>query len=534
MATGCGERHQDSTPLAPVNYRRPKDFKPIRYKYSLIELKQQFSQRMMALAGKQWDKVKDVNDQGKWKPTQESLNKHHAPEWWEDAKFGMFIDWGPWSVAGWAPKKKNNAMYPDWYENHIYTDSATKVYHAKNWGKDFQQDDFIPLFKAKQYHPNQLAQIAKDAGMRYIIPFCKHHGGFCLWESSFTNRNAEVMGPHRDLIKPLIESCRSQGLKFGFYFSVEEWAYPLIDDRDSLYMRIWDDDARIFDKNTDNYSAKYESRASGKIAVKDYAKDYLVPQATEFIDKYDPDILWYDGDWITQVKDLRSFDIAAYFYNHAEGRKEVAVNDRYGMVGDKDLRSRMGDFYTSEYGGSREGAEQSNHPWEENRGISQSFGFNWQDNKGNVITTEAFLDMFIDIVSHGGNLLLIVNLDGQGALPEVQKERLKDIGKWLKVNGEGIYATRRWKNSVDGHTYFTKSKDGKFVYAICTSWPGNSLEIKNCLPLPGSKITMLGTQGGLKWEETNGNIRISIPSSLQDSSSRPCDYAWVMKIQINQ
>jgi alpha-L-fucosidase len=522
---GFGQISHYKIPLAPKEYRRPRAYKPVSYRYSLKELEAKFSVKMLHLATDQWVKVQDVNSSGKWKPTRESLEQHQVPEWWKDAKFGMFIDWGPWSVAGWATKKKQGAMYPDWYLSNIYSDSTTVKYNRKNWGNDFQRDDFISLFKAKRYRPDKLVKIAKGAGMKYIALFCKHHGGFCLWPSSYTQRDVVNMGPGKDLVGPLVEACREHGLKFGFYFSIEEWAYPIINDESEVVIRKWGG-------KTVPYSEKFEKRLSGKIAVRDFSEDYLVPQATEFIDKYDPDILWYDGDWSTSADDLHTYDISAYFYNHAEGRKEVAVNDRYGTLDGESQRSRIGDFYTSEYGDHDKESKQAVHAWEENRGISQSFGFNWQDTKKNVISTKAFVDMFVDIVAHGGNLFLIVNLDGQGALPKIEEERLKDIGRWLKINGDAIYATRRLKVPKDGDDYFTRSKDGRFLYVICTTWPGKALLIKDCSPIPRSKVTMLGIKGDLRWRKKGEGVEITIPNYLQNINKRPCKYAWVIRIPV--
>ncbi|MEN6307923.1 MAG: alpha-L-fucosidase, partial [Anaerohalosphaeraceae bacterium] len=479
-------QQEEGIPLAPRQNRRPDNIQRPPYKSSLDEGKETFSGNMMQLAAHQYETVKKVNSSGKWKPTPESIDSHPAPEWFKDAKFGMFIDWGLWSIAGWAPKKENGAMYPDWYEYRLDTDTAFIAYHEKNWGKDFKRDDFIPLFTAKNYHPEQLAEIAREAGMKYIIPFCKHHGGFCLWPSSFTQRDAGDMGPHRDLIQPLVESCREKGLKFGFYFSIEEWEYPILDTEGRMQIRMWGNDIKP-------YTLEIENKCTGKIAVNNYALEYLVPQATEFIDKYDPDILWYDGDWNTNVEAIHAYDIASYFYNQAEGRKEVAVNDRYGgHVGEKWQRSKRGDFFTNEYGDMEKEAKQAIHAWEECRGISQSFGYNWQDTDENVITSKAFIDMFVEIVAHGGNLLLVVNLNEQGALPNVQENRLKDIGKWLAVNGEGIYATRPFYPYVDGTTAYTQSKEGHIIYAILKEWPGKELNLKGIHPVKDSKISMLG------------------------------------------
>ncbi|HJZ40941.1 MAG TPA: alpha-L-fucosidase [Bacteroidales bacterium] len=527
---GYGQDNQNGkVPLAPKQNRKPEKVQPFCHKYSLEELKDNFSEKMMRHAAKQNETIKETNNKGKWKPTPESIDSHHAPEWFNDAKFGMFIDWGLWSVAGWAPKKEKGAMYPDWYEFRLHADSAFIKYHEKNWGKDFDRDDFISLFKASKYQPQKLAEIAKDAGMKYIVPFSKHHGGFCLWPSSYTQRDAGDMGPKKDLIKPLVESCQKEGLKFGFYFSIEEWEYPLIGTNGELFNRGWGWRGGI-----KPYTCDLEKKISGKIAVKDYAADYLMPQATEFIDKYDPDLIWYDGDMSSiSAVGLRTYDIAAYFYNKAEGRKEVAVNDRYGTQDKKWLRSVRGDFFTNEYGDMEKEAKQTTRAWEACWGISQSFGFNWQDTDANVISSKEFIDKFVDIVAHGGNLLLIVNLDGEGALPQIQEKRLRDIGKWLKVNGEGIYATRPFTRQVDGPVAYTRSKDNQYVYAIVKEWPNQELQFKGLKAETGSKIEMLGYGNPLVWINGQDGVSVKLPDKLQDENNRPCDYAWILKIKLD-
>ena len=514
-------------PDAPEGYRRPDGYNPAqhRYKYSLTDLKNQFSEKMMQEAEKMYEKVLNVNANGKWKPTGASLDRHIAPEWFEDFKFGMFIDWGLWSIGGWDEKKEKGAMYPDWYEHRIDNNPIVEKYHDKNWGKDFERDDLIPFFKAKNYEPDKLIDVAVEAGMKYIVPFLKHHSGFCLWPSSFTHRDVgDMLG--KDLVKPLVENCKEKGLKFGFYFSTDEWEYPIISKQDSIIMRKWGG-------KYEAYTPRLETWASGKIAVKDFAKHYIIPQAVEFIDKYDPDILWYDGEWDTPVEFLGAYEISAYFYNRAEGRKEVAVNDRYGLENNRRygyMRSYRGDFFTSEYGDMTD-ENRARHAWEECRGISQSFGFNWQDTDDNVISSKDFVDMFVNIVSKGGNLLLIVNLDAQGALPEVQEKRLKDIGKWLKVNGEGIYYTRAYTIAAEGSVRYTRSKDNQTVYAISTEWPGNQLKLKSVKPANKSKVFMLGYNEPLKWSYKNGITTISLPAKLQKASNRPCDYAYTFRIQ---
>jgi alpha-L-fucosidase len=463
---------------------------------------------------------------GPYMPDLSSIRHHPCPEWFLDAKFGMFIDWGLYSVAGWDEKRESGAMYPDWYMNKMMTSEKVKAYHEKTWGKNFMPDDFIPLFTADNYDPEWLIGLAKDAGMKYVIPFCKHHDGFCLWPSSYTERDAMDMGPKRDLVRPLVDACYRNGLKFGFYFSLDEWFYPVIKDG-KKQIREWGGQ-----KYSPWDASKTKIHLTGKYPVEDFFGDYIVPQANEFIDMYDPDILWFDGDWDMYAEEYRSPEIIAHFYNGAEGRKEVALNDRVGRG-----RFKIGDFFCSEYHGLPQGYE-FKHPWEENRGISQSFGYNREDTEENVLSVKDFIHMFIRTVSENGNLLLIVNLDGKGGLPEVQERRLREIGKWLGVNGEAIYATRPWlaAGQDDGKVCFTQSKDGKTVYAICTEFPKDKLEIGSLyLGQTTGKVAMIAGNETipLEWSQSphqNSNLVVNIPNTLY--GKRQNEYAWVFKITL--
>jgi alpha-L-fucosidase len=364
------------------------------------------------------------------------------------------------------------------------------------------------------------------------------------------------MGPKRDLIRPLVDACYKNGLKFGFYFSLDEWYYPVIKDG-KKQIREWASKYSPYDES------KEKIHLTGKHPVEDFFGDYIIPQANEFIDMYDPDILWFDGDWDMYADEYRSPEIISHFYNHAEGRKEVALNDRNGRT-----RFKIGDFFCSEYHKLPQGYE-FKHPWEENRGISQSFGYNREDTEENVLNARDFIHMFIRTVSENGNLLLIVNLDGKGALPEVYERRLREIGKWLKVNGEAIYSTRPWlaasqdmaaeqvlrnigttggvgnvtdsdaskeANKQKGTVYFTQSKDGKTVYAICTEFPKGELEINSIYANKSTgKVSMIGAEEtSLEWSQHPGHdytrLIVKIPDSLYEK--RKNEYAWTFKITL--
>ncbi len=459
-----------------------------------------------------------------YQPTLGSIRIHECPEWFKDAKFGMFVDWGLYSVAGWAPKKPvGEPMYPDWYLHNMYQLTEWRTYHQKTWGEQFQRDDFIPLFTAENYQPDRLIQLAADCGVKYVVPFCKHHDGFCLWPSSLTERDAADMGPKRDLVAPLVQQCREHGLKFGFYFSIEEWEYPVIRDG-QLRVRLWQHgEMPIMDIPYVRH--EMAGKITGKKPVEDFFGEYIIPQAKEFIDMYGPDILWFDGEWRTPVEDTRTPEIVSYFYNQAG--KKVAVNDRLG----RGLRFKVGDFFTSEYHSLDSEQPKIVHKWEECRGISQSFGYNRQDTEENVQSARDFIHMFVEIVSENGNLLLIVNLDGKGALPGIQENRLREIGAWLKVNGEAIYATKPWLVShQDQHIRFTQSKNGKNVYAICTRWPEKTLAINSVYLEQNAQITMLGCSANIPWVHKDGHVHLTVPESVRNN--KPCDHAWVFKLPL--
>jgi alpha-L-fucosidase len=523
-----------------IQPKRPGNYKQFRYKCTVEKLQNKFSKKMIQQARIDIAKMYDVNTKGKYKPNHDSLDHHITPEWYKDAKLGIFFDWGLYSVAGYAEKGWNRARYPDWYLSHMYNTYAE--YHKINWGEDFHRDDFIPLFNASNFDAEFIAKLAKTAGAKYFIPFSKHHDGFCLWDSKYTQRDVVDMSPGRDISQEIISACERMGLKHGFYFSVEEYEYPLIDENGQLHVRLWSrdmapDNSVMVEAENEfyvNFKSGYHNRIiSGKIPVINFIDDYIVPQVKDYIDNYNPDILWFDGEWQRSAEYYRTPDIVAYFYNQAAGRKEVVSNDRMGQG----TRRHHGDFYTSE---TDEVVNAMEYPWEENRSMSESYGYNWADSLNNYLSADELIEMFVRIVAKGGNLNLIVNPDGTGQIPHFQVNLLKELGAWLIINGEAIFASRPYKITCENTqlgqpVWYTRSKDKKYGYAICLEWPKSETFIcPGGNPIWETEVYMLGYDKPLEWVDTGDawGMVVRIPEEmLSDPSKRPCHYAWVLKFE---
>lgn len=441
-------------------------------------------------------------------PNWDSLDQRQTPAWFQDAKFGIFVHWGVYSVPAWAPIGE----YAEWYWNHLLDESYLLDenkekqakdkkrheefvdFHNRTYGKDFKYQDFAPMFTAKMFEPEAWADLFKRSGAKYVVLTSKHHEGFCLWQSMQSwNWNSVDIGPHRDLAKDLSKAVKKQGLKMGFYYSLYEWYNPL-------------------------YLENLEK----------YVDTHMIPQMKDLVNRFKPDIFWPDGEWNHPSEKWKSQQFLAWLYNESPVRDKVAVNDRWGWG--EETRGKHGGYYTKEYG-SKHGQEVDyvDHPWEECRGIGGSFGFNRNEKLEHYLTSEQLVHTLVDTVSAGGNLLLNVGPTYDGRIPVIMQQRLMDIGNWLKANGEAIYGTTRWKISKEGDEvkgnlkYYTKKDQN--VYAICIAWPGTSLTLT--VPQPNA-VFMLGHDNPLKWQIQNNQLVIDLSTlSIKDITSQ---YAFVFKL----
>lgn len=440
-----------------------------------------------------------VTGNGPYKATWESLDSHKMPAWYDDAKVGLSMHWGVYSVPAWAPREKG-ISYAEWYGNNMKNEkNPTFQYHKDNY-PDKTYDDFIPNWKAENFNPEEWAKFAKKMGAKYIFITSKHHDGFCLWPSKYTDRNAMSMGPKKDLLGQFFAAARKYDLKVGLYYSLYEWYNP-------------------------NYTG-IDIPYAGLKRVNNYVDDFMVPQIKELIDLYHPDFFYFDGEWDHPEPFWKMKEVVAYFYNQAEKRKqEVFVNDRFG----KDERGKHGDLYNVEYDFEKGNEGLLNHKWSYWQGIAKTFGYNQDTDPEDCLSPKQFIDKVIMGVSRNGNFDINVGPTAAGLIPDYEQYPLLRLGDWLNVNGEAIYGTRVWKTQTEGDACFTAKND--YVYATFLKWQGEEFKLTSVKPVEGSKIIMLGVDSDLKWKwDEAGGLTILYPRSKARPSK--CGYAWAFKIKI--
>jgi alpha-L-fucosidase len=452
-----------------------------------------------------------------------SLDSRPCPEWYLDAKFGIFIHWGVYSVPAWGVKGE----YAEWYWHHIADRKPGDSwwdFHRATYGEAFPYQDFAPRFTCELFDAAQWADFFVRSGARYIVPTSKHHEGFCLWPSREASRdwgrpwNSVEIGPKRDLMAELSTAVRARGLRFGFYYSLYEWYNPL-----------WLSDRKRF------------------------VDEHFVPQFKDVVTRYKPALIFADGEWEMPSKDWRSEELLAWLYNESPARDEVVVDDRWGS----DTRHKHGTYYTTEYAAGMAGAA---HPWEENEGLGFSYGYNRAETVDDYKSARTLIFLLVDTVSRGGNLLLDIGPRADGTIPVIMQERLLEVGSWLKVNGEAIYGTRfagqacQWSEGarpvqqygdynvkydlmaqvgqkpINGkavkQAFFTKTPDA--LYAITAGWPGRQLVLRGVEMPAGSAVTLLGYDAPLAARSSGSTVTITMPEL--DPEAMPCRYAFALRI----
>lgn len=358
----------------------------------------------------------------------ESVSAHPYPKWFSEAKLGIFIHWGLYSVPSWSGKEQ----YAEWFSRGLQLNDTLRVdFQQRVYGKDFTYRDYAPLFKTELFDANEWAELFKQSGARYVTLVSKHHDGYCLWPSKYApGWNSMDVGAKRDLVGELSTAVRKAGLKMGLYYSLTEWNNPL---------HRW-------------YTDPNEN-------IGNYVEQHMIPQFKELIGTYKPSLIFADGEWFNKADDFHTTELLSWYYNLVG--EEAIVNNRWGE-GSKHIG-----FLTPEYSA---GLNVTTRPWTEVRGLGRSFGLNRNEKLEAYMTSSELIHLLVKSVAHGGGLLINIGPGADGQIPLLQQERLLDMGKWLKVNGEAIYGANAWTKQAEQKDVFLKRIDPEINF----DWVRNS------------------------------------------------------------
>jgi alpha-L-fucosidase len=475
--------------------------------------------------------------------TWESVRTHEVPGWYDDAKLGVFLHWGLYSVPGWAPQVPDiqellvrsgpkrmlrENPYAEWYLNSMQiSGSPTQRHHVEVYGDDYPYDNFVKTFNEASTGANldAVASLCEAAGARYVVLTTKHHDGFALWPSAVPHPVKGDYHARRDLVEDLTVAVRLRRMRMGLYYSGGyDWPYN---------------------------NAVLTRPAHAVLAVphdRRYA-EYATSHVRELIDLYRPSILWNDIAWPSGSNLAELF---AYYYNTVE---DGVVNDRWvesglsrnrlsdamvGVAGSlvqafwrfiPEDRKRLTfavpkhyDFRTPEYAILHTISERK---WELARGVGHSFGANRHERPQDVITDTELIQMFCDVVAKNGNLLIGVGPRPDGTIPESQQAPLRGLGDWLAINGEAIYGSRPWviaeSTTTDGTPLrFTRSGDG--VYAMVIGMPpSRRLSLRGIEGSRVKRVRVVGLQEELEWSVDNGVLTVTLPDRLPISAVTTLD-----------
>lgn len=416
-------------------------------------------------------------------------------KWWRDAKFGMFIHWGPYAVPAGVYKGKEIDGIGEWIMDHAQIPVS-------------DYEEYARQFDPVKYDADQWVKMAKDAGVKYIIITTKHHDGFALWDSKVSDYDAKDFAEiHKDLLAPLKKACDKYGVKLGFYHSIMDWHHP--DAQRPNYP----------DYNTDKKTNPNFDR---------YVENYLKPQLKELVETYDPAVLWFDGEWIPEWNHAYGKEIYTYV---RKMKPDIIINNRVdvgrnGMQGMNEGNEQyFGDFGTPEQE-ILEGT--SDFDWESCMTMNDTWGYKKNDH--NWKSARTLINNLADIAAKGGNYLLNVGPTAEGLIPQASVERLATMGDWLDVNGEAIYKTERLQNHYKQgeNIRYTKKQGQPVYYGISLDRPGSSITFKYLKPDEGSEVHLLGYEQPLEWEYSEGKgVTIQIPSNVNRDDF---DQAMVFKV----
>ncbi len=470
------------------------------------------------------EQIESVIEHGKYKASWESLANHPTPKWFTEGKFGIFIHYGIYSVPAYGN---------EWYSRAMYDQNCGEYeHHIRTYGnqKEFGYKDFIPMFQGEKFDAREWVTLFKQAGAKYVMPVAEHHDGFAMYDTMFNRWNAVSMGPQKDIVGELKKACDEEALTFcasthraeHFFFMNMGRTFES-DVNDAVYQDFYG--PAYYCKEFHSHDVhKFTADTYSLGASEEYLKDWLV-RTCEIVDKYRPRMVYFD--WWIHNHSFKPYlkKFAAYYYNRSlEWGAEVTINYKHEA-----FPPTVATFDVER--GALKGI--SPLPWQTDTAIGKgSWGYT-KDNKFKG-ARQLICDL-VDIVSKNGNLLLNVGPKPDGTITPEETQVLKEIGKWLSVNGEGIYGTTFWKSFGEGEVnaqegFFMDNEEkcftekdfrftykGGYLYAFQMRPNGEDVIIKSLAQKERhdfiiKNISLLGNHEKLNYERTKSALVIKLPS----------------------
>jgi alpha-L-fucosidase len=459
---------------------------------------------------------------GPFQPTWESLKQNYrVPRWCIEAKFGLFLHWGLYAVP---------AHHNEWYEKHMY--GAERQWHQEHFGSQdkFGYKDFIPRFTVEKFDPDVWADLFKKSGARFVVPTAQHHDNFALWDSSVTPFNAKRMGPKRDLIGELARAVRAQGLKFGVSnHGIENFQFVnpprdlvelLQTNRADLYDPKWAEFYNVADRS---------DAACERFLINWFERN------VELIDKYQPDMLWFDNGVDIRYLDPLKLRVAAYYYNRArQWGKEVSLSTKKAAYAPSNKNTEtIGSIIDFEKVGSRSPPGIRTGVWQVDEPIGTTWGYT---SDMRVSGPGAIIAKLADTASKNGTFLLNLSPKADGTIPDEQQKTLLEIGRWLELNGAAIYGTHNWIRFGEGGARGQRGlsirftvKDEDLFAIIIGDWPGENVVLRplaadQALPGKVESVSLLGGSTNLEFSQQADGLHVQLPAVP------PCNYAYVLRL----
>ncbi len=456
-------------------------------------------------------------EQATYRPEWESLQKHQVPQWFRDAKFGIYFHLGPYTVP---------AFQSEWYSCLMYKPNQRPYrYHRETYGdqSEFGYKDFVPMLTLEKFDAEELADLFRNSGARFVGLVAEHADGFAMWDSNLTKWDAAEMGPKRDIVGLMEKAVKGRGMKFVTTFH-HDWNWD--------WYPVWDE---RFDCSNPAYAGLYgQPHKKGDKPNREFFDEWK-DKVIEVIDKYRPDLIYFDSKLDT-ISDQHRRDTLCYYYNkQTEWSKEVSVTYKGKQL---PVGAGILDMERARLNSS------SKDPWLNDDPIDWKSWCHIQN--PSYKSVNHIIDGLVDVVSKNGTFMLNIGPKSNGEIPEPVLQRLAGIGQWLKINGEAIYETRPWGTFGEGPTEVEGKKEDEknnvymaqdirftvkdnTLYAIALAWPTDMLTIKTLNSKHDTlknirSIELLGHQGELEWSQDENGLTIWLPEI------KPCEHAFTFKI----